>query len=262
MINLLRTDFYRLIKNKLVLISLIVAAAFPFVIAAAFCGLKALVSLDGEEMGDIIDAVLDSHMLVASTFSFTNNFGIALPIFATILVMADINSGTIRNKIILGYSRHKIFLSHFITSLAYCLVLITVYAGMTALWSVVFLKTGDISAERVRSLIYFYILGLLLYAMVAAIATSLSLVTFSSVGSIILTIVLCMSIGLATQLVAAFDYSKFENIVNFVPAFVVGVFQMSEINTTMFLESLVGTIVFGALFYVLGTFGFSKKDLK
>ena len=71
-----------------------------------------------------------------------------------------------------------------------------------------------------------------------------------------------MSIGLATQLVAAFDYSKFENIVNFVPAFVVGVFQMSEINTTMFLESLVGTIVFGALFYVLGTFGFSKKDLK
>ena len=260
--NLLKADFYRILKNKLAFISLIIAAVFPIVLCATFLGLKELFSFGDEETKEMLGLAFNSHLVVSTTFSFTNNFGIAMPIFAAIIVLSDISSGTIRNKIILGYNRHKIFVSHFITCMVYCLVLMLVYASMTALWSVIFLGAENITQEHAMSLLYFYILGMLLYAVVSIIVTSLALLTFSTAGSIILTVAICMGIGLITSLLMMFDYSKFEHIFNFIPAFVMGLFQIDEIGLIPFLESLAGTVVFGVAFYALGAFGFSKKDLK
>jgi len=260
--NLLRADFFRIFKHKLSLVSLIIAVVFPVALAGIFFGLKKLLTFGDADVETDLGMLLNAHAVVSSTFSFTNNFGIVMPIFATIIIMADINSGTIRNKIILGYSRHKIFASHFLTSLVYCLVLMTVYAGMTVLWSVLFFGKGEITREHAMSLLYFFILGLLLFAMVSVICTSLSLLTFHNVGAIILTLVICMGLGLATSLISAFDYSKFEHVMHFIPTFVVNIFQMKEISLTMFIEALVGTVAFGGLFYILGTFGFARKDLK
>lgn len=261
--NLLKADFYRLSKNKLVYISLIVSLVLPFLISGMIFGVKEFLKSIGDDSSSALyDLVLNSHAIVSTTFSFANNFGIVLPVFATTIIIADITSGTIRNKLILGYNRHKIFFSHFIVTLTYCLTLIIVYTSMTALSSSLFLGTGTISQEHATSLVYFYILGVISYVMVSAFATFLSLSTFSGVGSVILTVAFCMGIGLISTLFAMVDYSSFQYVVYAIPSFVTTAFQTSEITLTMFLESLVGTLVFTALFYVAGTFIFNKKDLK
>ena len=260
--HLLKADFYRLFKNKLALISLIIAAVLPLLTALLFLGLREMLVAMDPSSKDSVAFVMNARMLISSSFSFTNNFGIVLPVFAAIIIMGDVNSGTIRNKVILGYRRRQIFASHYLVTLAYCLSLIAIYAAMTALWSVVILGANPVSAEHAVSLVYFYILGLLSFAVVSAVATCLSLLTLNNAGSILLTLVFCMGFGLLAQLIGAFDYSRFEHVVNFLPNFVVNAFASKEISLTMFLEALGGSLVFGGAFYVLGTIGFAKRDLK
>ena len=260
--NLLKADFYRLSKNKLVYISIIVAFILPILIAAMIFGIKEFLNNIEPESSPMYDLMLNAHTVVSTTFSFANNFGIVLPVFATTIIIADITSGTIRNKLILGYNRHKIFFAHFIVTLTYCLTLIIVYASMTALFSSLFLGAGEISQEHMTSLVYFYILGFFAYVMVSAFATFLSLSTFSGVGSVILTVAFCLGIGLIATLFTMVDYSKFEYVVYAIPTFVTTVFQTREISLTMFLEGLASLLVFTALFYIAGTFIFNKKDLK
>ncbi len=257
--NLLRADFYRLFKNKLSLISLIIAAILPLAMTLLFLGLREmLVALDPSQEG-MVEMLFGANTLIGTSFSFTNNIGIILPVFASLIILSDVNSGTIRNKIILGYSRHKIFASHFLSILAYCLVLIAVYAGMTALWSVIILGVQPMDAA---STVYFYILGLIAFAVVSAIATCFALVLLNTAGSILLTLALCLGLGLLVTLLTSFDYSSYEQVAYFIPNFVLTIFTSKTITATMFLESLAGSLVFGAAFYLAGTFGFSKRDLK
>ena len=260
--QLLRADLYRLLKSKLTLVSLILAAVMPLLFSALFLGLKEFVKFADPSSSAMIELALNGHTLVASTFSLTNNIGIILPVFATIFVMNDLTSGTIRNKVILGHSRHKIFASSFLCAFFYCAALIAIYAAMTALWGGLILGFGEISEARIVSLVYFYILGLAEFAFVSAAATCLPLLTLNSAASVLLTILVCLSFGLLSSIIAAFDYSSFAHVANFIPGFVATTFQMKEIDLTMFLEGLAGTLLFALAFYLLGTFGFNKRDLK
>lgn len=262
MINLLRADFYRVIKNKLVIVSLILAIVVPFVLAGAFYGLKELMKYLEPSSAEYFDTLFGARILIGTTFSFTNNLGIVFPVFAVIIVLSDVTSGMIRNKIILGYSRHKIFASLFLTTLTYCLVLIIAYASMTALASILFLGKGEITDEHARTIIYFYALGLLQYVMVAAISTGLSLTLLNSAGSIVLTVALCLVLGLVSQIFGLFDSSKFEHVVNFIPGLVMSKYQLGEIELIPFLEGVGGALIVSGLFYTLGTLAFNKKDMK
>ncbi len=260
--NLLRADFNRIFKSKITIISLALAAVIPVLIAGLYLVLKKLMGEVDPDSGDLIGLLVNSHSLIATTFSFTNNFGIVMPIFAAIIVMADITSGTIRNKVILGYNRHKIFGSHFISALAYCLTIMTIYAAMTALWGVVFLGKVDMGADYARSLVFFYVLGLLEFIMVSAVAVCLSLITFSNVGAIMLTLVVCMGSGLLVSIIAIFATDKLEAIFRFIPGYSMLSFQAGKISVEEFWKGAVGTAVVTVLFYLLGTFVFNKKDIK
>ena len=220
-----------------------------------------LINLDPSSKESAL-TLMNARMLVGTTFSFTNNFGLVLPVFAAIIIMADVTSGTIRNKLILGYRRSQIFASHFLTTMAYCLVLIGVYAAMTALWSPIFLGANTISSEHAVTLVYFYVLGLLSFVLVSAVATCFSLVTLNMAGSILLTLVFGMGFGLLAQILGSIDYSSFEHVAYFLPNFVVNVFNVREITLTMFLEGAAGTLLFALAFFFLGMLGFGKRDLK
>ena len=260
--NLLKADFYRLLKNKLVFVSLIIAAVLPIIIALVILGLREmLIALDPTSR-EALEMVLNANVLLGSSFSLTNNFGIILPVFASIIILSDVSAGTIRNKIILGYKRRQIFASHYLTTLVYCLVMIIIYAGMTALWSSIILGIGEISGTRAVSMVYYYVLGLVSFAVVSAIATSLSLLLMNNAGSILLTIGICLGLGLLVSLLTSFDYSSYESVAYFIPNFVLTLFNSKDITATMFLEGLAGSIAFGGLFYLGGTIGFAKRDLK
>ena len=56
------------------------------------------------------------------------------------------------------------------------------------------------------------------------------------------------------------DYVK--HIIRFIPSYVNSYASMDNITTIMFLEGLGGIAIFTAIPYALGTYLFSKRDLK
>lgn len=261
MTRLLKSDFYRLLKSKLSIITMIIAVVLPLFAALMIYAISLLLeSIDPESVG-----LLGGQVLIASCFSFTNNFGIILPIFAAIFIMLDITSGTVRNKTILGYRRYQIYASHFIVTLTYCLVGIGLYAGMTVAFSSLILGTIELTEAQLLSYVYYFILGFISFALVAAVATFFSLSTLNSAGAVILTLATCLVFGLVSSILSFFDFSGNEvatHIVRFVPCYLTSVFSTGTIDAIMFIEALSGIIIFTAIFYILGNVIFSKRDLK
>lgn len=268
MINLLKADFFRLLKHKITLVSLIIALALPLIMAGLYAALKAfLIDIGGEESADVFNIAMNGGTLMLSTFSLTNNLGLVLPVFLVIGIMSDISSGTIRNKIILGYKRYQIFASHFITAFIYALAIMVVYAAFSALWGIIFLGAPELTSEGQLSYLYYYVLGLLGLAIVAALASCLSLSTLNSAGSIIITLAITIVVGFLASILMTFlngpdiaDYVK--HIIRFIPSYVNSYASMDNITTIMFLEGLGGIAIFTAIPYALGTYLFSKRDLK
>ena len=263
MSGLIRSDFYRVFKSKLGIVSVILTVLFPLLTAALFRLIREIGYSIAEDAGPMIDLALNAFTLIASSFSFTNNIGLILPVFAAILVMTDISSGTVRNKIIQGHSRYSIYASHFIVSMTYCVGLIAVYVALTAGFGVAFLGNQMLDGVSVESLVYFYVLGGLCFAFVASVATCMSLLTLNNAGAILLTLLVCMGFGLfSSLLVALVDDETALHVLRFIPSYVVTEFQMGGITPVMFLEGLGGTLLFSGAFYALGTFSFAHRDLK
>ena len=268
MINLLKADFFRILKHKISLVSLIIALALPLIMAGLYAALKAfLIDIGGEETADIFNIAMNGGTLMLTSFSQTNNFGLVLPVFIVILITSDISSGTIRNKIILGYKRHQIFASHFLTTLIYAIAIMAVYAAFSALWGIVFLGAPELTSEGQLTYLYYYVLGILGLAVVTALASCLSLSTLNSAGSIIITLAITIIVGFIASILTTFlngpdiaDYVK--HLIRFVPTYVSSYASIGDITTIMFLEGLGGIAIFTAIPYALGTYLFSKRDLK
>ena len=263
MIRLLKADFYRLFKNKLVLIGFIAAAVLPLLLTLVMLAARTFMTWLGPEYAAQVEALLTARVLISTSFSFSNNFGVILPLFATLVIMSDVSSGGVRNKIIAGHKRHQIYASHFLTILIYSLLSIAIYAAMTAVWSLVFFGTSSISSDYIVSYVYFYILGFAGYLFVAAVTTCMSLMTLNMPAAIISSLAICFVIGLIPQFIGLIDYSPFEHAVNFLPNFVVAMAQMKpDITPVAFIEGICGTLLFAGAFYLAGVLRFNKRDLK
>jgi len=260
--NLIKADLYRIFKSKLTLISFIIAAAIPLFTTLLYLGMGfVLKSTVGDEIESVKD-LLNSESLLAGTFSYTNNLGLAVPIFAVVLIMNDVTSGTIRNKIVYGYKRHQIFASHYISILCYCLILMGIYAASIALFGTTILGHGAVDKAKALSYLYFYILGFVGVAVVAAIACFFSLSLLNVAGSAVLSLVVCIFFGILTTIFSISDKDFFVHLTRFIPSAVIGHQLYENITLIMFLEGLAGDLIFLASFYLGGTFIFSNRDIK
>ena len=258
--NLLKADLFRVIRTKIVYISLIVAVGLPLFMASVFL-LTGAADLEGIEMAKLVYG----NMLFTGTFSSILSFSYIFAIFPVIVIMMDFGNGTIRNKIIHGYTRHQIFAAHFIVSLLYVLVLTVLYAGTTTACSFLILKVGEFD---VASVVYYFIIGLVGALISASIGCSMAL-SFANAGSILLTVVgrlLFDNLYLIVALI--FNSNGMENnqvtqhVLSFFPCYVTGLLSSTIIEPVMVIEALCGILILSGGFYALGTFVFNKKDFK
>ena len=120
MINLLKADFFRVLRTKIVYISLIVAVGLPLFIAGTFAlsGVGAYTPEETEMM-----KYTYGNMLMTAPFSSLLSFSFVFAIFPVIVIIMDFGNGTMRDKIIHGYTRHQIYAAHFIITFAYVFLL-------------------------------------------------------------------------------------------------------------------------------------------
>ena len=112
MINLLKSDFYRARKDKLLLIGLIVTIAL--VLMQVFLVKGILMASEAEADAEQVGTMLGTSgiaMWINGISIMGNTTQYIIPIFLTIFFVKEFSDRTIRNKLIIGYSRSQIFFS-------------------------------------------------------------------------------------------------------------------------------------------------------
>ena len=125
----MRAFFYRISKDITFRITLIVGAGMAVFMTLLYLILQNAVG-DGMKM-------LSGQGMLISSFSPAQNFGIAIPINLISFTYLEFSQGSIRNKIIAGHSKAKIYASLFLSGLVFAFSLLIVYVGLcTALGSI------------------------------------------------------------------------------------------------------------------------------
>jgi ABC-type transport system involved in multi-copper enzyme maturation permease subunit len=127
--NLIKTDLIRVLKDKLFLVLCILCGVFALISPLLYKAIDLVLKTDaiGVEIGNLITA----KQLFFESFSLGNNFGLIAPVLLAIVLYKDFNHGTIRNKIICGYSRASIFWAMYGVCAVVLLGIILVHALLT-----------------------------------------------------------------------------------------------------------------------------------
>ncbi len=271
--RLLKADIYRVLKNKLSLIALILAVAFPLLIVLMYAGIRAISGLSGEEGADIL---FNANSIIGSVYSLTNNLGLVIPAFAGILVCSDFSNGTLRNKVIAGNRRVEIYFSHLIVSILFSVAIITIYAAATAGFALIFFPfTRDPSLNTGLEIMYFVLNGTMAFAFIATVSTMFAMLFRSAAPTIIFTVVFAVALVAINTVVMLIDYEKFKYAVYFIPTFAGNIFNLNNFSIIgmlsqtadtsrglIFAEAMLSYLFFGAVNTGIGLLVFGKRDVK
>ena len=183
MSRLLKAFFYRMSKDLAFRITLIVGCSIALILSVVL--LVADLMLNMEDI-----KLLTGHGMLTMSLNPAQNYGIAIPINIAIFVGLEFTQGTIRNKIIAGHSKLKIYASLYISGLILGAALLFAYVGFLTIFGtiaggfdvnvVTFLGTG-LSAATVEYIVKFVILSLLVYTTLISFSVFIATV-FRSLG--------------------------------------------------------------------------------
>ena len=111
MINLFRAFFFKLTKDLTFRITAIIGVGLAIVISLIFFAIDKVSGDDG------LFRMASGQNLLITSLSPTQNFGLSVPINLITFTVLEFTQGTIRNKIIAGNSKGKIYASLFISGL-------------------------------------------------------------------------------------------------------------------------------------------------
>ena len=269
--SLLKADFFSLLKSKITYVVLGICIGAPLLVILLYLGLGMATNAitEGE-----ISSIINGRDLMFSTFSLSSNAGLIIPIFAGILVMADIRNGAARNKVIIGKSRTKIYFSQLIVSITFCVAMILVSFLVTLFGSLIFFKYGyPINDKEAWNFTKALIIGLLTFAYVATLATFIALSTKSMPLTIVFTLLIVVGLSLICSLSFLVpDDSKLIYVFYFMPTYGTSMISSSALallageaellSNKIFFFSLGSLLGFSALNTGLGILFFNNADLK
>lgn len=288
--RLLKSFFFKLSRDLTFRIVLIIGAGLAFFMTALYLMID--LGLEGLTGAEDFKFLTGPNMLLTS-LNPTSNYGLAIPICLITFICLEFSQGTIRNKIIAGHSKFKIYTSLVLSGLVLTFALLIAYAGLCTLIGIIFggfdlsnpivLLTLSISGAYAEPI---YIVQMLLTAVVVYICivcyTVFFAALFRSVGPCIpIVIIALIMLSLGGSLIASIgSILEDEALINFVkivdPLFVIsgGGSEMSymvknekmveyvSLDTSAFVATIINNLVYAAIFYAGGTLIFMKRDVK
>lgn len=276
--SLIKTDFVRVFKDKLFLVSLIIGVVFaiitPLLYLVMFGG-----ALSSEEISQMqmLGLTFSAKSQFFDSFSLANNFGLVVPILIAIILCKDFSHGTVRNKIISGKTRTEIFMSMYAVCTAVLFGIVLCHALLTLGFASIFFpfQDGDVAASDFGYFVISVVLEFLVYLAVSAVVCYLC-VSMKNVGLVVVVyvaIMLVMTIIASLLQVGSMVLSLedgnetaikvmefFNNINIFNFAAVIG--KGTEYETEQLLYLVLTPSIIAALALVLGLVKFNKKDIK
>jgi ABC-type transport system involved in multi-copper enzyme maturation permease subunit len=272
--GLLKADFSRVLKDKLLLVTGILAVVFATSMPLLYTVLFSSVGMADDPM---ISSLISAKSQFFNAFSMGNNLGLIAPVLLAIALCKDFSYGTVRNKIIAGKSRSAIYLSLFVTCAAILTTIMLLYAFLTLGVSLLFF---DYQAAPFTIADFWYFMESLVFeilvllwmaalltllcahmknvglAIVLYIAVAFLLVLVGSIVQMALTIM--QTLGSHETTVDILHFINRINIGNAVQYIGTGTQYTGADVLYLTLPALAGILGFTGL----GLWSFNKKDLK
>jgi|GEM_PF-5902115 len=268
--SLLKSDFYTIFKNKAVLINLFIYLGINLLTAVLYIIIKYAVP----QMDGFVDFSFSS--MYSTFFSFGDSIYVLLILVLT-LNTRDFVLGTVRNKVLAGYSREKVYFSKYISILATALVVFFIGFLLSMTIYMSFFGVGSIEASQVVAISatgFLHIAFAITFAFFVSIATR----NFGASIGIVLGVLIVFTFASSflivfTNTVLDGNYLLDPNspliwILKVIPFFQSGYFSGSVVGggvpltTTDYVLFTTTTFSFIILFINLGYLSFKRADLK
>ena len=266
--NLYLTDLKRLFKDKLFLITVILALAFALFNPLLYYALFQLL-----ELGDLLGQMVNAKSLLFTAFLPSDNLGLILPILIAIIICKDFSQGTVRNKIICGNARHTIFLSHFLSSSTVLCGLMLIHGLLTLIFSLCFFdyQPTKFTASDFGYLMLSLLFEMLVYLAISAIVTFIATLAKNtglcilfylalSFGASIIGSVLQMAGMALNPQSTEYAILEFFNALNIYTSSFIGAGESYEAKEILYI--LLPSLAYGVGCTLLGIRLFSRKNLK
>lgn len=164
MFNMLSGEFYKLRKSKSFFVCGVVIILF---VLFMYGTLHLAQSMEGQEVtqetenGEVafqveknaeLDriSIVDMEQLVIGTM-----MGLVTAVFACIFVVGEYGNGTVKNAVGKGFSREKVFLAKYVTTIFAAVVIFYVATVVTVITGLLFWGKDSIDAEGVKQLLQY-----------------------------------------------------------------------------------------------------------
>ncbi len=125
--NIFKAFFFKIRKDISCRITMFIGLGFAILIPLILFLIDVGISAIDGDLSNIQHTMATGQGLLIMSVSPTQNFGLAIPINLITFTVLEFSNGTIRNKIVSGYSKTKVYVGLFLTGLVYTLGLITAY---------------------------------------------------------------------------------------------------------------------------------------
>jgi len=255
MLNLLKSEFLKIRKDRVALIGLIVVVSFVVVNLLITFALRGALE---DFLGNI-----NGRAFFASTFSI-NDIGIIVPIFVALLISREFTNGTIRNKIICGHKRLHVYFSMFISSFLFGLLLITIASLINLLLGSLFFSFGGdyltFSVSEIWNLLGIFAMGIFVYSVFITFAIFIAMIVKSSGLSVVFALVFPFVAIMIGAIGNAVNNQLITDIFSGVPGQVLQ--SLLHLETKVVLIGVFSTLGWTVLMLVFGNILFQKNDLK
>ena len=269
MLNLIKTDLRRIIKDKLFMVIGIIGLVFAITTPLLMYAVSSM--LDDQSM-QMLGMTINAKTMFFQSFNPANDFGLVATVLLCVILCKDFSQGTIRNKIIGGKSRVEVFTSSFISSTIILCGIMLIYGFLTLGVSLIFFEyqAMQFTVNDFGYAIITLVFKLMTFTVIASLVAFLS-VFMKNAG-------LCMVVYIAITMLASIIGSVLSTAMLGVEDELIKNLLEFFVKTNVFLSTVTGNgvtytvydvlcvvlshIVLGALFYLLGVVIFKKKDIK
>ena len=292
MLRLFKAFIFRLRRDLTFRITLFIGIGLALFMTVLYLILEYTLNAEAGEAGIKIKMLTGQGMLISS-LSPAQNFGIAIPVNLISFTIIEFTHGTIRNKIIAGNSKGKIYASLFLSGIIFSIVLMAVYASLCTLLGTIFggfNPTDGINPTAIMNgsgnakvsgqyIVRIIIVSIVSYVSITSFAVFIATLTRQIGGAIPIVIIGILFCYLFATVIstAALLSDSLDTLIN-VTRIVDPLFAQNEqffeivnsetgemiqkMRDETFVAAIISNIVYASLFFFAGFFIFKKRDVK
>lgn len=284
MLRLFKSFLFKISRDLTFRITLIVGVALAFFMTLLYFALDNFMNDTFVDVGGSPVLFCTGQSMLVNSVSPVQNFGIAIPVNLISFICLEFSHGTIRNKIIAGNSKFKIYSSLLIGGLVFAFSLLFAYMGLSTLLGTIF---GGFDLEKTiivgtsvggAKLTGDFIWKLLLICVVCYIGivsfTVFFATLFRNIGPtipVVMMTLLLLYVGgvvVGTMDTLEVESNALMNAIKILdPLYSLGNYSINDdgyafITNTALISSLIVNLTYAAIFFAGGAVIFAKRDVK